>query len=141
MIDLSLVASRLRIDEAVKLKPYVDTAGKVTIGTGRNLTDKGISMEENNFMLDTDIHEALDYAEVYQWFQGLDPARQLVIICMIFNLGPTRFAGFQNMIRDFSNHDFQNAANEMANSAWANQVGKRAQIYEQIVRTGVLPDA
>lgn len=139
MIALSLVASRLKLDEGVRLKPYRDTMSKTTIGTGRNLTDVGISMDENDFMLNNDIHIALEDIQLYDWFMGLDPPRQLVVLCMMFNMGPLKFKQFQNMIRDIESNDYQSAAMEMANSAWAGEVGNRAVVYEQIMRTGILP--
>lgn len=43
--------------EGLKLKPYRDTVGKLTIGAGRNLNDLGISEREAMFLLDNDIME------------------------------------------------------------------------------------
>lgn len=42
-------------DEGLRLKPYHCTAGKLTIGYGRNLDDNGISEEEALSMLRNDI--------------------------------------------------------------------------------------
>ena len=41
--------------EGCKLMPYKCTAGKTTIGYGRNVEDTGISIEEADFMLTNDI--------------------------------------------------------------------------------------
>jgi lysozyme len=138
MVDLNLVAIRLKKDEEVVLKPYVDTVGKTTIGTGRNLTDKGISIEENDYLLHNDIHDALDNLSIYTWFTSLDPVRQLVMVCMMFNLGPTRFAGFSNMLKYMQAHDYVDASIEMLNSKWATQVGQRARDYAQMIKQGIL---
>ena len=43
--------SELIRDEANRLKPYRDSVGKLTIGIGRNLDDRGISKEESFFLL------------------------------------------------------------------------------------------
>ena len=43
--------SQLIIDEGIKLKPYTDSVGKLTIGVGRNLNDVGISEDEARFLL------------------------------------------------------------------------------------------
>ena len=43
--------------EGIKFKPYKDTVGKWTIGVGRNLDDKGISITEAMFLLQNDIDE------------------------------------------------------------------------------------
>ena len=43
--------------EGLRLKPYRCTAGKLTIGVGRNLEDKGISQQEAYELLENDIRE------------------------------------------------------------------------------------
>ena len=43
--------------EGLRLKPYVDTAGKLSIGVGRNLDDKGISKTEADFLLADDLND------------------------------------------------------------------------------------
>lgn len=138
MVDLGLVANRLRKDEGEKLKPYVDTTGNITIGVGRNLTGKGISQQESDMMCNEDIEEALSSADKYPWFVSLDPIRQLVIICMMFNLGPDKFAGFKDMINFISAKSYSLAAAEMLQSTWAKQVGQRALEYASMMRTGVM---
>ena len=50
---------RLIEEEGMKLKPYRCPAGKLTIGVGRNLEDKGLSNEEALFLLQNDIIEAV----------------------------------------------------------------------------------
>jgi lysozyme len=84
---LPLRAELIR-DEGVRLKPYRDSQGKLTIGTGHNLDDVGISLEESDLLLLHDIEhtlEALD-AELPTW-RTLNPIRQRVIVNMAFNLG------------------------------------------------------
>lgn len=44
--DMAMLLSELSRDEGRRLKPYLDTVGKTTIGVGRNLTDVGISEDE-----------------------------------------------------------------------------------------------
>lgn len=138
MIDLGLVKNRLRKDEGERLKPYIDTTGNVTIGVGRNLTAKGISEQESDLMLSEDIEEALTAAEKYDWFIRLDPVRQLVVICMIFNLGPGAFAGFKDTIMFISAGNYGMAAADMLQSTWARQVGQRAQAYAIMMRSGAM---
>ena len=45
----------LRLHEGEKLMPYKCTAGKLTIGVGRNLEARGISKDESDLMLRNDI--------------------------------------------------------------------------------------
>jgi lysozyme len=41
--------------EGLKLEPYLCPAGKLTIGIGRNLEDRGISIDEAQYLLMNDI--------------------------------------------------------------------------------------
>ena len=49
----------LKQHEGIALKPYKCTAGKITLGCGRNLDDNGISHEEAMFMLQNDIEKCI----------------------------------------------------------------------------------
>ena len=93
--DLDALRQQLRLHEGLRLFPYVDTVGKTTIGCGRNLTDKGITIEEARFLLDHDITECLADLHSFGWFIGLDSIRQRALVDLRFNLGPIRFRGFQ----------------------------------------------
>lgn len=55
---MNSIEDQLILHERLKLKPYRCSAGKLTIGVGRNLEDKGISEEEALFLLRNDIAEA-----------------------------------------------------------------------------------
>jgi lysozyme len=52
---LERIKEQLVRHEGLRLKPYRCTAGKLTIGIGRNLDDKGISQTEAYVLLDNDI--------------------------------------------------------------------------------------
>lgn len=112
--------------EDLRLKPYKCSAGKLTIGVGRNLEDNGITEEEALYLLRNDIETCEREASRYPWFETLSPKRQNVIISMIFNLGLYRFSQFKNMISAIENEDYSEAAHQMLDSKWAEQVGKRA---------------
>ena len=76
--------------EGLRLKPYYDTATppRLTIGVGRNLTDRGITEEEAMFLLENDIKATLQsLKEVFSWFVFLDNVRQAVVVSMVFNMG------------------------------------------------------
>jgi lysozyme len=125
-------------DEAVKLKPYKDTVGKLTIGCGRNLDDVGISYIEAMQMLSNDIAHVETQAQSFPWYAGLTPARQAVILSMIFNMGLTSFSGFTNTIKSIASGNYEAAAQGMEASKWAKQVGKRATRLSSIMRSGVI---
>lgn len=123
--------------EGLKLKPYIDIVGKLTIGVGRNLDDRGISKDEALYMLENDIQIVEKEArEIFENFDELDDVRQEVIINMLFNLGKTRFLTFKKFIKAVKERNFEKAADEMLDSKWARQVGKRAQELSYAMRYG-----
>lgn len=124
--------------EGLRLKPYRCSAGKLTIGVGRNLDDVGLTTDEALILLDNDIKAAMRDAASFSWFKKLDDARQAVVVDMIFNLGIARFKGFKKTIAHIEAGHFAAAAHEMLNSSWAKQVGRRAVRLSKIMRTGVL---
>jgi lysozyme len=129
----------LKRDEGLRLKPYRCTAGKLTIGYGRNLDDRGISQQEAETLLRNDVADA--YAECrreFPWFSGLDEAREAIVVSMVFNLGMAKFKGFHNTIAAIARGDYQDAASRMLQSRWAQQVGNRAIRLAAAMRTGVL---
>ena len=128
-------------DEGLRLKPYVDTVGKVTIGIGRNLTDNGISEGEAYAFLENDldkVEEALDRS--LPWWRGLDAVRQEVLQNMAFNLGIGGLLGFKNTLAAVRAGLWTNAARGMRASKWARQVGARAGRLASAMETGVFDD-
>lgn len=126
--------------EGLRLKPYRDTVGKLTIGCGRNLDDVGITKEEALALLAHDLDRAIREAiDNFSWFKSLNKPRQDVVLNMLFNLGLHRFCGFKRMIAALSAQNYEVAAIEMLDSLWAKQVGLRAIELAQIMRTGIYP--
>lgn len=149
MNDLIEVLSRqLAEHEGNRLAVYDDATGlpiekgtKVqghpTIGVGRLLTKaNGISEEESLYLLKNDLVWVVKKASTYDFFDRLDPARQLVIMNMVFNLGSIdHWPKFQAALRV---GDYQEAAKEMMLSNWSNQVGHRASVLTEQMKTGVV---
>lgn len=126
--DVTIVAlkSDLRRDEGEKLFPYVDTAGKITIGIGHNLTDLGITTEESAIILQDDVMRVAIRCGKFSWFPKLSSIRQRVVLNMVFNLGLSGFLEFKETIACIGTEDYAGAAKNMENSQWATQVGARA---------------
>jgi lysozyme len=122
--------------EGMKLKPYKCTAGKLTIGVGRNIEDNGITEAEARMMLRYDIEVSRSPLLKFKWFTELNQARQDAVINMVFNLGLPRFLKFKNTIACLQKHDYEGAATEMMNSGWAKQVKNRALELAAIIVTG-----
>lgn len=125
MSDDQLV-EQLKLHEGTRLRPYRCTAGKLTIGHGRNLEDRGISRAEAEYLLRNDIAQARQELEQIDAYRGLDPVRQAVLIDMAINLGISRLNGFARMWAAIARQDFVRAAAEMLDSRWSHQVGARA---------------
>lgn len=135
------IQSLLLLHEGERLKPYRCTAGKLSIGVGRNLDDTGISHEESLYLLANDIRRAeQDVLRSFAWAKGLDPVRFAALIDMCFNLGISRLRGFKKFLAALAVSDWQGAAIEMMDSAWARQVGQRAFRLRNMVLTGLWPD-
>jgi len=123
--------------EGLKLKPYTCSAGKLTIGVGRNLDDVGITKEEALYLLAADIYRVEKEAITnFAWYVFISQARQDVVLSMIFNLGLEGFKQFKNLISALENQNYGMAAEEMLNSKWASQVGQRAKDLSQMMYSG-----
>jgi lysozyme len=134
-----LLLKQLQRHEGLRLRSYLDTVGKLTIGYGRNLDDRGISEDEAGFMLDNDIDLAVAELERLPLYLSLNPVRQAVLANMCFNLGMPRLLGFKRMIAALCREDFHAAAFEMLDSKWADQVGERAVELAGLMITGAVP--
>lgn len=134
---LEKLKAQLIFHEDLKLKPYLDSVGKLTIGVGRNLDDVGISHSEAMVLLDNDLTKALEDAEslVDQW-DRLGDVRQRVLVDMAFNLGRTKLAKFKKTLKAINARLYTMASREMLNSLWAKQVGARAVRLSDMMKTG-----
>jgi lysozyme len=132
-----MLRNQLIRHEGLRLTPYRCTAGKLTIGVGRNLDDNGISRDEAMTMLDNDIFASTQ--ELYTRFPitlEMDHVRTLCLVNMLFNLGSSRLAKFKKMWAAIEQQDWEEAANQMLDSMWADQVGRRAVELADQMRTG-----
>jgi len=129
----------LRRHEGVRDKVYLCSAGYETIGVGRNISEDGLGLSEDeiDYLLNNDIKRVREeLTEEYYWFAGLNDARQDAMIDLSFNLGQTRLRGFVKALEAMSREEFENAADEFMDSKWSEQVGDRALEVTEIIRTG-----
>lgn len=123
--------------EGLRLKPYTDTVGKLTIGYGRNLDDVGITQLEAEVLLDHDLAQAeRECRKAFEWFPLLTDRRQRVITEMVFNLGLSRFRGFGRTIQAIKAGDYERASRQMLSSRWASQVKGRAVRLAEAMKAG-----
>jgi len=133
------VKQYIRKNEGLRLFPYKCSAGKTTIGVGRNLDDRGISNDESELMLTNDIETSINaLMDMFGWsiFCTLSEKRQTVLIDLVFNLGQTRFLKFKKMIQAVKNNDFEEAAKQILESRYARQLPNRSQRNADMMREG-----
>jgi lysozyme len=126
----------LKRHEGLRLKPYLCSEGKITIGFGRNLEDMGISEKEAEMLLMSDIQRCYEELDVFSWFHDLDQVRQEAMVNMLFNLGLPTFLEFKRTLKFMAEGAYSQAAVEMLDSKWADQVGDRAKELAYMVETG-----
>jgi lysozyme len=106
VMDVKTLIDELVRDEGMRTKPYHCTAGKLTIGVGRNIEEVGITEEEARYLLENDLGRVRDELDqALPWWRTLSG-------------------------------DYAEAAAQALNSAWARQVGARSQRIATMIREG-----
>lgn len=139
-VDLLKLTDSINGNESLRLLPYTDTTGHITIGWGTNL-DAGISQAEAAYLRDNRILSAVETAQAQPWWpmvQDCDP-RARAFIEILFNMGLAKFNEFTKAISAALQSDWQTCSAELLNSLWAQQVGERAGRLAAMVATGEDP--
>ena len=140
-MDYEALKASIREDEGFRSSAYTDSRGFWTIGYGR-LIDKrlggGITRAEAEFLLNNDLQACLSDLEerFHPWFSVLSDARQRALVELRFQLGMTKFLGFQKMIRAFENAHYKEAASELLDSHLAQECPERTQRLAALIRAG-----
>jgi lysozyme len=146
--DRANLIDKLIAHEGMVLTVYQDTLGIDTIGIGRNLEDRGISQEELDHMdiphIDLVYEHGITESDArylaendvqiverellaaHPCVDRLDAVRQLILVDMAYNMGVPRLCKFVKMWHAIHNEKFDDAAKEMLDSRWANQVKSRS---------------
>ena len=86
-MNYDLLLEQLEDFEGLELKAYQCTAGKTTIGLGRNLDDYGITKEEAFYLAENNITELEDELDrALPWWWELNEARQRALLNMAYIL-------------------------------------------------------
>lgn len=140
------IFSQLKRDEGTKLFLYKDDRGFDTIGTGHNCdanplpfdVSDGITPAQNDQILTQDVNRTrAKLIAALPWSIKLDDARFGVFLNMSFNMGVGGLLNFHHDITDTMAGNYVQAAADMQQSAWYNQVGARAVRLCEQMRTGV----
>lgn len=137
--------------EEMRLRPYDDktgkpivlpTGGKITIGCGHNLTDRGLTLDQCLSIFRDDVAAVIGELDArFEWFRDLDATRQAVVIDMGFNIGVPKLALFYQTIKAIATRRYRDAAVHMLQSRWAEQVGNRAVTLAAMMDSGINPFA
>ena len=135
--------SKLKIEDILEQHegkrkfPYLDTVGKTTIGIGRNLTDVGLSEDEIQYLFQNDIKRVIRGLDNWlPWWREKSENVRIVLMSMCFNLGIEGLLKFKKFLAALRINKLDDAAVEMLDSKWAEQVGKRAIELSDMVRNG-----
>ena len=143
----------LRGDEGEVLRVYDDATGKPigpgtlvkgnpSIAVGRNLSGRGLTQAECEYLLSNDLVCCeQELAPILPWVTTLTPGRQTVIYSLYFNVGlgnPARFqAKWPHFLAQMQEGAYAAAADNLESSEpWASEVGPRAHRLSELVRYG-----
>jgi lysozyme len=126
--------------EGLRTALYHCTAGKLTIGVGHNIDDRGLTRDQCLVIFRDDIAEVIgELVVAFPWFERLHPTRQAVLVDMAFNLGLPKLRGFRRALAAMQDGRHVEAAVEMLSSKWADDVGRRALTLARMYETGANP--
>lgn len=143
-MNIDKLREQLKIDEGVKYEIYEDHLGYATFGIGHLITDKDpeygwpvgtkISEDRVNEVFNSDVEKFINEAKkIFPDLDNKPESIQLVLVNMCFNLGAPRLSKFKKFIAAINDEQWIEAAVEMMDSRWAQQVGPRAMRLKQIV--------
>lgn len=122
--------------EGLRTAPYTDTVGKLTIGVGHNLSDKGLTVFQVMAILKDDINDVLHFINIsLPWVNQLDEVRQRVVADLAFVM-MNKLLDFHRMLGYLQAKDWNNAADALLASKFATQTGQRAKDLAYMIRTG-----
>ena len=94
---MNRLVQMLKRHEGVRDKVYMCSAGYETIGVGRNISESGLGLadDEIDYLLSNDIRRCKEeLIGEYDWFKDLDSVRQEALIDLSFNIGQTKLRKF-----------------------------------------------
>jgi Phage-related lysozyme (muraminidase) len=133
----------MTFEEGNRLKPYLDTKGKLTIGIGRNLTDVGIRGGESLLLFWNDVAEVERILDKnIPWWREMTPNRQMAIMSMCFQMGwdissDGGLDSFGKMLAALRLGDYREAKVQALDSKWARDDSpERAQRMATLIERG-----
>jgi len=136
---LDLLDHGLRIEEGTKPRPYMDTTGHITIGIGRNLTNKPLKPDEIEYLFKNDKADAeRDARSLVPTFDDLSDIRKYVVCDLAFNLGQIGLSLFPRFLLAVHEGRWDDAAMELRTSVAFRQEPKRFTLLANAMETDAL---
>lgn len=146
-MNLETLGKRLAIEEGDRLVAYLDMKNILTVGRGHNCVIRPvegiakagdtITPDQDETLFESDVRDACAELDSYiKWWRNLDSDRQNVMLDLCFNMGINTLCTFHNTLSYIKNGLWEQAADGMAQSLWAQQVGARAVFLENAMRNG-----
>lgn len=153
MLSLDEVVQRFVLHEGVRLKPYKDTKGKLTIGVGRCIDtnpftceelkavgdwEKGITKNAAFFLLRNDIKRvSKECKNNIPFYEELNDDRRYALLDMCFQLGIGGLLGFKKMLAAMGVGNWVEAKKQCLDSKYAREDSpKRAERIANTIETG-----
>lgn len=138
MIPEALVAWVAR-EEGFRAVPYVCPLGYLTVGYGFNL-EAGMTREEAALLLRHRLAVlARDLADRIPGWERLDEVRRGVLVAMAYQLGVNGLLKFRRALACVEVGRYEEAAEQLLRSKWAQQTPARARRTAEAMRTGRWP--
>ena len=150
-MNKELLKEQIKRHEGEVLEIYEDSLGYLTFGVGHLVKEDDpeygqpvgtpVSQERVDEVYEHDFEKHLkETIHLYTTkggseagFQTLPENIQHVLVNMTFNLGITRFGKFNNMWKAVIQEDWLKMGEEMEDSRWFHQVGRRSKELQEVV--------
>lgn len=135
---METLIDRIRKHEGFRKRPYLDSQNVWTVGWGHQLSDPSEApktVDELEILFIEDLYEATRTALGFVHQSPTEVPSEIfsVIVEMAFNLGYYRLSQFKKFQKALFQSDYKEAARQMLDSLWAEQVGQRAVRLAKIV--------
>ena len=145
-MNIEQCKEEIKRHEGEVLEIYEDSLGYKTLGVGHLIQKKDLEFNlpvgtpviqevvdlyyEDDF--NKHLKETIDLISEKE-FENLPEPIQHVLVNMCFNLGKSRLSAFKNMLKAVKAKDWKEMANQMEDSKWFNQVGRRGKELIEMV--------
>ena len=142
----SFAKQMIKIHEGLRLDKYIDSEGYPTIGYG-HLIESGepmpdrITQQRADSLFDDDYKHHKDAASKIPGYENASGQQKAALIDLTFNMGPAWANGFPAFKRAFAAGDYNKAADELIDSQWYGQVGRRGPTIVNLIRGRGVGDA